>query len=255
MSSSAALSRRKGGTAQTRRIPWEYICCVMITVFLLFCILYIHALNKVVQQSSQHGSSQHLRKETPHQQQHEQQREVLELKEDMSPLFLPGQTLVLTTKLGDIKIKLREDLSKVSADYIRQIIAAGDCPRCTFYRAEEKGILQGIIKNPSIAQEDLVQVTKGDCPEDLKDSKWKDNCHGPVMDHGMVGWAAGKTGPDFFIDWYKRPAKFWGAQHTVWGKVMLEECSEVVDEIWTLPVNKKGLTYLVDQLPFTMKIV
>lgn len=232
-SSATALSRRKGGTSQTRIIPWKYILIVVLSVSILFLFLYIRAFNDVINSPTNYRMSQ-------------------------NQPSLGGQTLILTTKLGDIKIKLREDLSKISADYIRQIVAAGDCPRCQFYRAEAGGILQGIIKNPSLPVEDnnmVVHVEKGDCPADLKDSKWKDDCHGPIMEHGMVGWAAGKTGPDFFIDWYKKPAKFWGAQHTVWGEVVLDESSNVIDEIWKLPATKNQLTYLVEPLKFTMKVV
>lgn len=35
-----------------------------------------------------------------------------------------------------------------------------------------------------------------------------------MMTKGMVAWAAGDTGPDFFIDNYKRKADWWGTQHT-----------------------------------------
>jgi cyclophilin family peptidyl-prolyl cis-trans isomerase len=238
MPSSSALSRRKGGASHSSgRIPWEYIGFVAITVLMVFFFLYVKALNNVVHHDKEHYHDKH--------------------NNNNNNNNIEEPILVLKTNLGNIQIQLRQDLSRESADYIRQIISSGQCPRCNFYRAEEHGILQGIIKDPNLKAEEAVQIPKGACPTDLKDSKYKNNCHGPVMTHGMVGWAGGKTGPDFFIDWYKQPAKFWGAQHTVWGHVLLEDEESVraIEQIWTLPVNKKGLTYLVDPIKFTMELV
>jgi len=238
-SSSSALSRRKGETGLSRRIPWEYIICVAVTVFLVFSLLYMKTVNSFVQHQEKKNG---IAVENPQIQQRQQPEDQPEV-------------MVLTTALGKIKIKLRGDLSQESIDYIHDILKNGECPRCTFYRAEEHAILQGMIKSPQLKPE--VLIPKGNCPKDLQDSKWKDDCHGPIMGHGMVGWAGGKTGPDFFIDWYKEPAKFWGAQHTVWGEVMLEdeESVGVIEQIWKLPVKKQGLTYLVEPIKFKMELV
>lgn len=217
--------RRRGA----RRIPWEYVSLVLFTVAVLFFFLYVRALNAVVHHHSLHHEPNNA---------------------DVAAIN-PNDILFLSTNVGAIKIKLREDLSQSSIRYIRQLIAAGDCPRCTFYRAETQGILQGIMKNPDLKE----VVVKGDCPPDLQGTKFAKNCHGPIMTHGTVGWAGGGVGPDFFIDWYKKPAKFWGAQHTVWGDVLLEESNHVMDEIWKLPTNKNnGLLYLVEPLKFKMSL-
>ena len=71
----------------------------------------------------------------------------------------------------------------------------------------------------------------------------------------MVGWAAGKTGPDFFIDDYKRKAEWWGTQHTVWGIIQDDKSFEVLDKVWTLPTHKQGGLNLINEpLHFDMSL-
>jgi hypothetical protein len=130
------------------------------------------------------------------------------------------ETLVLKTAEGNIKITLLPDLSKESIDYIRAMVAdASNCSPCNLYRAEKPGILQGVLTNKEIP----VPTVKGTCPRgsegvpnDCPDWDKTCGCHGPVMTKGMVAWAAGATGPDFFISHYEKPALFWGTQHTAW---------------------------------------
>jgi len=70
-------------------------------------------------------------------------------------------------------------------------------------------LLQGVIAHhPSAASEDDVVVVRlgpcpienyvpeNECPKHDPDC----GCHGPVMTRGMVGWAGGGSGPDFFIN-------------------------------------------------------
>ncbi len=168
------------------------------------------------------------------------------------------ETLLLTTKHGTLRIVLRPDLSPDSADYIREMVETGTCTRCKLYRAEDKGILQGVMES----KQANVKVTKGKCPPEYQDVK-PDNCpehdrncgcHGPTMTRGMVGWAGGQTGPDFFIDWYPMPAKHWGQQHTVFGEVKDDTSFALIDKIFTLPVTKKGMTYLDEPLHFTIEL-
>lgn len=112
-----------------------------------------------------------------------------------------------------LRITLRPDLSQGSVNYIHEILKEG-CERCKFYRAEKPGILQGIMANTahvSVAKE------RGPCPAGMESivnecPAWDPNCgcHGPLMERGMVGWAAGETGPDFFINDYRKRADFWG---------------------------------------------
>jgi hypothetical protein len=125
--------------------------------------------------------------------------------------------LILTTSLGKIVITLSPELSAESVSYIRHVVTNG-CERCAFYRAEKPGIFQGIMKSKS-SMEDA--ITKGLCPPEYQDSQQECPphdpncaCHGPIMTKGMVGWAGGGIGPDFFIDTYENPATHWGNQHT-----------------------------------------
>lgn len=162
--------------------------------------------------------------------------------------------LILSTEMGDIIIKLHPDMSPESAAYVHDIAKNG-CDRCAFYRAEKPGIFQGMITSslPS-------PVVKGACPEDEQGAAQvcpehdpHCACHGPVMTKGMVAWAGGGTGPDFFINMYEHPASHWGNQHTVWGRIVDEESLAIVTRVWELPVTDKGgMHYLNDNIKFTM---
>eukprot|EP00541_Cyclophora_tenuis_P018951 CAMPEP_0116543414 /NCGR_PEP_ID=MMETSP0397-20121206/1546_1 /TAXON_ID=216820 /ORGANISM="Cyclophora tenuis, Strain ECT3854" /LENGTH=141 /DNA_ID=CAMNT_0004067507 /DNA_START=340 /DNA_END=765 /DNA_ORIENTATION=+ len=133
------------------------------------------------------------------------------------------------------------------------------CSPCNLYRAEAPGILQGIMKDENLAS----LRKKGKCPPEYANSdqgkcpEWDSQCacHGPTMTHGMVGWAGGGSGPDFFIDTYKQPAKFWKQQHTVFGEIRDELTFQRIDQIYSLPTTKKGMmTYLDKAIHFEMEI-
>jgi cyclophilin family peptidyl-prolyl cis-trans isomerase len=164
------------------------------------------------------------------------------------------ETLVLTTTMGEMRIVLRPDLSKESVQYVKKVVLYRDCPNCRFYRAEKPGILQGILKGPDVTLNEV----KGSCPPGYESvpndcPEWDKSCgcHGPVMTRGMVGWAAGSTGPDFFIDAYQQPAKWWGTQHTVWGEIQDEATLEIIAQIWNLPTSEEGgLTFLKEPIKF-----
>jgi hypothetical protein len=70
------------------------------------------------------------------------------------------------------------------------------------------------------------------------------------MRKGLVAWAAGETGPDFFISNYKKPALWWGTQHTVWGEIQDDESLATVNHIiMELPSKQSGgLTFLKQAL-------
>lgn len=125
-------------------------------------------------------------------------------------------TLTLHTDLGEIKIDLRPDWSPESVNYIHELAQAG-CEQCSFYRAEKPGIFQGKMNTDSVVNPQV----KGECPlgteqveEKCPEHDPKCACHGPIMRRSFVAWAGGGTGPDFFVDTYQNPAKFWGHQHT-----------------------------------------
>ena len=167
-----------------------------------------------------------------------------------------GETLVLTTAHGKIKIGWRPDLSPDSVEYLHEIITSGKCHDCNFYRAEKQFLLQGIIYNP----EAKVKVVKGKCPpgyEQKPDECEKDfgcGCHGPTMTHGLVAWAGGGTTPHFFIDSAKEPVTDWGQTHTVFGEIKDEDSFAVIDKIYTLPTTQSGVTKLDEKIDFTLSL-
>ncbi|GAX24044.1 hypothetical protein FisN_26Lh115 [Fistulifera solaris] len=157
--------------------------------------------------------------------------------------------------IGDIRIVLRPEWSSASVDYVLRLV--GQCQRCQLYRAEKPGILQGILAAPDIPPAEV----KGTCPAGAETvpnecPPWDAacGCHGPVMQRGYVAWAAGKTGPDFFIDVYPKPAVWWGTQHTVWGEITDVASLQLIDEyIFSLPTHKQeGLTMLDEPIHFDM---
>jgi cyclophilin family peptidyl-prolyl cis-trans isomerase len=167
-----------------------------------------------------------------------------------------NQTLVLTTKYGNIRMTMRPDLSRESVDYIQEL-AQSPCQNCNLYRAEQNFLLQGIMKNSNGS----VKITKGACPpgydaktDDCPPEQFDCGCHGPTMARGLVGWAAGDTGPDFFITTNKEPVTAWGQTHTVFGQVQDEASFAVIDEIYSLPTTKKGVTMLIDKIEFTLSM-
>jgi len=171
------------------------------------------------------------------------------------------KTLTLTTSQGPIHIHLRPDLSLPSIQYISALLqqSSKPCKRCSFYRAEKPGILQGILVKEGVTPNKVL----GECPEEYREESKEGRdcpkhdpncgCHGPVMERGMVGWAAGKGGPDFFIDMYKRKADWWHNEHTIWGQVIDPDSLKVIEGIFELPTKKTGLTYLTPNVPIEIE--
>ena len=100
-----------------------------------------------------------------------------------------------------VRIRLRPDLSAESAFFMRE--AARTACTGEYYRNEHDFLIQGRLK----CGRDAPVVKKGACPPGTAvDPNRKCfahdpqcGCHGPIMTHGMVGWAGGGAGPDFFI--------------------------------------------------------
>eukprot|EP00592_Proboscia_alata_P019368 CAMPEP_0194406214 /NCGR_PEP_ID=MMETSP0176-20130528/4485_1 /TAXON_ID=216777 /ORGANISM="Proboscia alata, Strain PI-D3" /LENGTH=149 /DNA_ID=CAMNT_0039205349 /DNA_START=79 /DNA_END=525 /DNA_ORIENTATION=- len=94
--------------------------------------------------------------------------------------------VILKSAFGDIRIKLRPDLSRESVTYIQDLVSSPErCSTCNFYRADKPGILQGIMAKSSIQSNSV----KGSCPLSIvKVPNTKSKCHGPIMTRGMVGW-------------------------------------------------------------------
>ena len=176
------------------------------------------------------------------------------------------EILVLVTNHGNIRITLRPDLSQGSVDYIHKLVESygeGErCMHCNLYRSEKPGILQGIMENKNVVP---VNTVHGSCPPDgvskhvVNDCpEWDKNCgcHGPVMTRGSVAWAAGDAGgPDFFIDGYPEPAKWWGTQHTNFGRIEEEDSLKILDFIFTLPTTAEdGMDFLKESIHFDLRL-
>lgn len=182
-----------------------------------------------------------------------------EVEEDNVVTEFKEETLIIASKHGKIRIVLRPDLSEESVAYIREVVEENNCRRCNLYRAEAPGILQGIIDGGANMKN---RVTKAKCPPGFESKKQncpahdpQCGCHGPIMTKGMVGWAGGDTGPDFFIDSYERPAKFWGNQHTVFGQIKDDASFAVISKIYELPAtNKGGMTFIDDKIQFILSL-
>lgn len=140
--------------------------------------------------------------------------------------------LTIHTHIGDIRVHFTPELAGASSiDYVKEVVRAASakqnsgmaynsaettngrritegfmCQRCKFYRAEKQLLLQGVIADGSVSPE-RKKVALGPCPDENYKPKLKCpshdpncGCHGPVMTRGMVGWAGGGGGPDFFIN-------------------------------------------------------
>jgi cyclophilin family peptidyl-prolyl cis-trans isomerase len=156
--------------------------------------------------------------------------------------------VTMSTSQGDLRIKFRPDLSLPSVNYIKALLNdPGPCNNCKFYRAEKPGILQGILKKSNVKANTIL----GDCPEEVKSLTHKCpehdpncKCHGPVMERGMIGWAGGGAGPDFFIDTYVRKAEWWNTDHTVWGELADKESLAIAISFYELPATTSRMTML-----------
>ena len=199
----------------------------------------------------------------------------------MIPLTQQPKGLIIHTHLGDIRILFTPELSgESSINYIKEVVQTASskqnsgmvtigetangrrvtegykCSRCKFYRSEKQLLLQGVI-----AQVDVPKNTElGPCPlENFKPkNKCPDHdpncgCHGPIMKKGMVGWAGGGGGPDFFINTFKNPVDWWENQHTVWG--MLDDASiKLVESIYDLPVHGTGMKMLDEEIEISLEL-
>lgn len=182
-----------------------------------------------------------------------------------SPLVEQPRVLVLKTTRGDIHIKLRSDLSRESVQHIQQLAENADnCEKCQFYRSEKDLLLQGVMLPKSSIPALAERPPKGKCPpefanraQDCPKHDPKCGCHGPTMTKGMVGWAGGNTGPNFFINVYKKPVEWWGQQHTVWGLIEDPKSLNIVENrILNLPVDKSGgsMNMLKNKIGFQMEV-
>ena len=259
---SAPLSRRKKASSPINPI------CAAATIFVLILfslggalLFFARRSNNTNHNNESHeASSQLLRR-----QQKQSEVNIISKEEQKRDPTNTNGLLIRTKEIGDIRIKFRPDLSGPSSiQYIIDVVEAATaalktdgntnddgvvCTRCKFYRAEKKLLLQGVIAQNSIPSS---AVVLGPCPEaappELHCPEHDPNCacHGPIMTKGMVGWAGGGEGPDFFINTFDKPVDWWENQHTVWGELD-EESIRVVESAYEFPVSEQGGMKMLDK--------
>lgn len=143
-----------------------------------------------------------------------------------------------------VRIRLRPDFSPSSAAFLREAAAAG-CVGSA-YRNEPNFLLQGRIGCKR--GQAKTQVEKGGCPPGTAVDPTRKcpshdphcGCHGPFMSRGMVGWAGGSAGPDWFIYTASGTATHWAHDHTVVGEVADEESWAAIARLQALPSSASG---------------
>ena len=215
-------------------------------------------------------------KHSPQQQQQQQQQQQRKQQHADVPSIKKKnisntQGLLIHTSHGTIRIYFTAELSGPnSIQYIIDVLSSSSCvkdkgcicERCKFYRAEPNLLLQGII-----ADNVRVNNVLGPCPPtaDTANNQHKQpincpehdpncGCHGPIMTKGMVGWAGGSGGPDFFINTHDDPVQWWEHQHTVWGMIRDEESLGVVEHVYGLPAHMTSMRMLDEVIEFSLEL-
>jgi len=107
----------------------------------------------------------------------------------------------------ELRLRLLPEHSASSVAFVRHAAEQG----CTgnLYRSEADFLVQGRIDcgGGTPGKPPAPKVEKGGCPDGVSPPTGrkcpshdpKCGCHGPLMGKGMVGWAGGSAGPDFFV--------------------------------------------------------
>ena len=154
-----------------------------------------------------------------------------------------------------VRLRLLPHLSNESVAFLREAGSFGCAGE--LYRSESF-LVQGRIR----CHQAMTKVVKAPCPAGtVMDAHRvcpphdpKCGCHGPIMTRGMVGWAGGSAGPDFFIYTGDAPATHWAHDHTVFAIVEDDESWATLGSIRKLPARSSGMTLLVTPLPLTVGV-
>lgn len=157
-------------------------------------------------------------------------------------------------KLG-LRLKLLPEFSQSSVAFLKEA-AAASCPG-ELYRSEHSFLIQGRISCAT----HHTKVVKGDCPPGASKDPNRQcpshdpncGCHGPIMKRGMVGWAGGSAGPDFFVYIGEHPATHWSHDHTVFAEIADENSWHAIEELGKLPTHNQGMTYFNDKIKLTVQ--
>ncbi|KAK3235611.1 hypothetical protein CYMTET_54200 [Cymbomonas tetramitiformis] len=129
-----------------------------------------------------------------------------------------------------------------ASTYIAEVLREGRLTGCSFYRAEPVPPQWGSLEAPDTWQGGrwgppyaLLQGTLHPGGSQVKAAKADAGSEArPVIRRGMLAWAGGGGGPDFFIALAEHPE--WGHGHTVFGNVVTQDM-EIVDEIMRQPLK------------------
>ena len=123
------------------------------------------------------------------------------------------RVVVLKTRHGDLRIRLRPDWHLPSVRFVREAALSDSCTvKCELYRAEPGFLLQGAMRGIVTPNKQCRAFPGG--PKECTDPAERPG--GQYMERGDVAWAGGSAGPDFFIMMTRNG---FGASHTVWGSM------------------------------------
>lgn len=150
-------------------------------------------------------------------------------------------SMTFITIHGNISITLRPELAPSSVRELQRMansLLKGHCLECHFYRSEANFLVQGVITSPGF------YVATPRQPNPPQQS---------VMERGLVCWAGGFGGPDFFINLVDNAG--FGDSHLCWGKIT---DMAVVDRLAALPLMPKfkpnDMTFILQPVKFNMSL-
>lgn len=285
----APISRNK----RTKRSPPIGIICAALSAIVAFLVAFVGTFILAMAMLSSQNNNDPATKKVQNEAQRNKgslRQPILQNDQKVESLGLINieerrwNGLIIHTHLGDIRIHFRPELAGGSSiHYIKEIVRSASekqnegmgykhaetmngrkitegfmCKKCKFYRAEKQLLLQGIISEGAGPKS---KVELGPCPIENYKPKLKCpshdpncGCHGPVMTKGMVGWAGGGNGPDFFINTFAKPVDWWENQHTVWGEIIDEKSLKVVESTYELPAHMSGMRMLDQDIEFSLEL-
>lgn len=184
----------------------------------------------------------------------------IKLQVNQPPAPMGYNQMILTVPLfynKQIRIQLRSDWSQGSVDYINRLVEE-QCATCSFFRIvtnrkeeKEKGILLGTLQNDKVP----LNIEPGTCPDDMSSNSNDDECHGPILQRGMVGWVGGTVGgPEFFLNLYNDPLTDLGSKHTVFGQVVDYESFDLLEEFLDEDTSYQESQVLNDVIHFHLEL-
>lgn len=173
----------------------------------------------------------------------------------------PVHDLVLVVgSHGKVRVKLRRETSPLAVQFIHSLLAQSpQCTGCSFYRAEAVPATWGSVELPDSHNPGrwgppyalLQGGLRADGVAMPAESTAREDA--PVIQRGMVAWAGGGSGPDFFVALAEHPE--WGRGHTVWGDVV-EADMVVLERLLALPTKVRPgnppVTNLVTPVPLSV---